>query len=203
MKSGRGNPPDPNLIKLLRSTVDPIVLRGVAEAVDTYKKAVADSIERARSASEADVEEVLALTGVNFGPVVRHLLPRLMKFDALKGRWVPDLAARGYVKAIESIADQFEAQKKISEAETQVIILALGLVPILAPESLLLRVIVNAAFAADVAVNTIPDYIQTDAELKFALGAIGVLGSERLNVAEAQKVETWALVVAKSPAREA
>jgi hypothetical protein len=163
------------------------------EAVNTYKKAVADATQSAAETSK--LLPLLQLTGVNFRPVVERLRPRLMKFDTDKKRWVPDPVAREFVGRVESLANEFEAQKKVDEAKAQLFVLALTLVPFAAPGSLLLRITVNALFAGDVAANVIPTYIQQKEEVKFALGAQGILGPERLRIAEAQQTPTWAIIL--------
>jgi hypothetical protein len=164
------------------------------EAVNTYKKAVADATQSAAETSK--LLPLLQLTGVNFRPMVERLRPRLMKFDIDKKRWVPDPVAREFVGRVESLADEFEAQKKVDEAKAQLFLLALSLVPFAAPGSLLLRITVNALFAGDVAANVIPTYIQQNEEAKFALGAQGILGPERLRIAEAQQTPGWAVILA-------
>src|SRR5439155_217935 len=162
-------------------------LRALREGLQKYIDAIDHALERAKKIDDKDIKDLLELTGVGFAPIVEQVKPQLMRFDVTKGRWVPDEIARGWVGEIESRAEILKAQKRISEAEAQVVILALGLVPIFAPESLVLRMWFNGILAADVAVNTVPDYIRQDSELKTALGASGVIGTERLNVAEAEK----------------
>jgi uncharacterized protein YnzC (UPF0291/DUF896 family) len=173
------------------------IINAVKEGLDNYKDAVNRAIERAKAIKDDRAfDQLMELTGANFQPVVARLNSRLMRFDQGKGRWVPDLKARKYVTEIETVADRFKAKAKVSEAESQVVLLALSLLPVFAPGSLPLRLFVNGVFAADVAVNTIPDYIRRDAELKFSLGASGVLGADRLNIAEAEKSSAWEVVKA-------
>jgi hypothetical protein len=174
---------------------DLYTMKAARTALEIHRRAVVASLEEARSLSDLNYHGLMQLTGVQFGPVVQHLLPKLMRFDVDRSKWVPDLAARGYVKEIEAVADRFEAQRQVDQAKAQVVVLALGLVPFIPVQTLLLRVMVNGAFALDVVANTIPEHIRRDNELRLSLGTVGVLGPDRLDIAKAERTPDWELYV--------
>lgn len=175
---------------------------GAKRLADQALKRLGDSLQRAKDLQDKDIDGLMALVGNGFSAVAQDLEPRLMQSvkDSRTGGWVwvPDYPARAAVVGLNAAIEAVRAQKEYSAIDTQVVLAVACLVPIALPAGLarsIASLAVNAAFLGDVAAHTIPEHFAHESEYRFALGAAGVLGSERFYMADLQRTPEWALML--------
>jgi len=175
-------------------------IRPARTAIGELVRAITVSLKMAEAIDDCDIEGLLQLTGSGFGAVVRGLEPKLMRarYDRAHKRLKiePDVLGRAAVRNLSVLADAVRAQRAYSRADTDYA-LAIGAAALSGGASAVLGegLLASAsAFAVDVAVSGVSgaanwaDYLASRKELRFALGASAVLGTDRLDTAELEKV---------------
>ena len=166
-----------------------------------WRQAVIDSINIARDTDIDDIEDMVELTGEGFGPVVKMLLPRLVKLEERGASpelvWVPDELARLAAESIETIGDQARAIDAVGSADTAVVIAAASLVlftPATVPTKIL-SLAIESGMAIE-AGSLVFDYFDSIDAVDLAFGAGLILGGDRLNAVKARAIPGWGVTLA-------
>lgn len=165
-----------------------------------WRQAVIDSIEIAVHTETKEIEDLVKLTGQGFGPVVRMLVPRLVKLQERGSPaqlvWVPDEQARLRVQSIQTVADEALAIDAIGSADTSLVV-AVASLGLMAPVTVPTRIMclaIEVGMAAE-AGSQVYDYFESKEAVKFALGASVILNGQRLTEAEARAIPGWSVVL--------
>lgn len=171
-------------------------------AFTRYRAAVEAALKKAKETKEDDPVKLMELVGNGFGPVVEFVVPRLMrrKVDPVTGvnTWVPDVIGRGSVRGVGTTFDAIQAQHEYTELDRSTAIAVAGLVPIGTPAGvarILASTTFNSVVFANAALRELPAYKLHESEYTFALGAAAVIGTQRLDLAEAQRVPSWPIMM--------
>ena len=182
----------------LRALVRPArtAIAGLLDAIDR-------SLAMATEVGDCDIEKLLELTGTGFAAVIRGLEPKLMRsrYNRARSRMEiePDIIGRSAVRNLSVLAEAVRAQQAYSDTDTQ-FALAIGAAALGGGASLLLGegiLATASAFAIDLAAGTVSsamtwnDYVRSNRELRFALGAAAVLGTDRLDTAELNAIDWY------------
>ena len=180
-------------------------LEAVANGFQQYQDAVRHAIQKAKDTPDEDVKKLIELIGYSYENLTPELLQRMMWHPpgASNQNWEPNHDARYVLWNLHTAADAIRAQEDLSKLDTQMALLAAS--AFAAPFMLSTNVyVMTACYAFDCATlggqlisETIPEFreqIQRD-EIRFAIGASLVLGTERLNEAELKKTEWFQTVL--------
>ncbi len=166
---------------------------GVAKQLEWIDRAIA----RAQAIDAKDLAALVNLTGDSYEPVIERVRPLMLTLTDVKDasgapvafRWEPDQAARDALTRVRTIMAELAAARKAARADTEAL-LAASVLALGNPSALLSKVILAAASLGSVAtaVADIQAIAGYEAEREFARGAVPVIGFDRLNAAEAQRV---------------
>ncbi|MEX3011801.1 hypothetical protein [Hoeflea sp. TYP-13] len=179
----------------------PALVRPTRAALQNMISAMDKSIVRATGVTDCDTEELLLLTGVSFDQIADAVAPRLMRyrFDQDKQHTVleTDRLGRAFVYNLSSVASAVQALDAYAEADTQYsiaigsVILSAG-IGSLYSQGLISLVTVIAAELPAVAYSidgSFREYLASQRELDFAVGASAVIGTDRLDTAELAAID--------------
>jgi hypothetical protein len=171
------------------------------EGIAYFKNALQTSIQHAQRIKDADIEGMLHLVRFGFAPIVARVLPDIVMRTPSNSPspWRSDADSRQYVRGVLDVADRFGTGREIGATQRSIAFAALALGTVVAaPEVLAFRVLQVASAglgAIDLAAFTIPEYLKRRAEVAFAIGASPVLGTGRLQWAEARAIPEWSVVL--------
>src|SRR5205807_9252102 len=141
------------------------------------------SLAKATALADSDVQGLLELTGQGFDAVVQSLIPKLMRPNQSGGglRWEPDNTARAAVRSVYQTWDLIQARKHWSELDTAESLVLASFIPYLLPGTALRigLIVFNLASTAYNSYEALAQEQKQSEEQLFALGASGVLGSDR------------------------
>jgi len=192
-----------------RKKADAWVQRAVDEAIRNYRQAAQDAIVKAEAIEDKDVKGLLKLVGYSYLPMLPAVQARLLRLDEVgnppRQLWVPDLNGRYLVRNLHTVAEAVQAQEDYSKLDTQMAMLLMAAVtaPFMLEEGVVAAVIAwgtDTAFSATTLATDVPDYIEQREEIRFALGASIILGTQRLQEAELRKTEWFQLLTSVVPA---
>lgn len=185
-------------------------LNAVREGLNKYKQTVQEAIEKAKPANlpDSDVEGLIKLIGRGYEPLLPEVLPRMMRLSETgtppRQLWIPDLNGRYSLRELHTVVEAISAQEEYSKLDTQATLLALTLVssPFMLGENLVCAAVLwgTEAVNTGVAIADVAEFIQQRKDIKFALGASLVLGTDRLSEAMLNKSEWFQLVASVGPA---
>lgn len=171
-------------------------------AFRSYRKAVIDAQQKAIDLGDGDIQGLLALTGDCFAPIVKTLVPKLMRpvhDDKGNTTWQPDTIARMEVKTLSTTWEAVKAQKEWSSIDSEVAIAAVTCaLPMFSEAGAFLKAAAaaNIGFAGYAAGQSAYSYFYSDlAKQAFAVGAYRLLGSEPFDQVQAQRTPGWAVVL--------
>ncbi len=156
-----------------------------------------------RGLPSRDVEGLLKLLGLWYGPLLDRTLPRLMQLssdeDTGRNLWTPALAGRFITRNLDVVAQAVQAQQDYSKLDTQEAMLfaSMVLTPFAMGEGV---VATSVAFGGDSAflgytLNAeVPEYLQQRDDFKVALGSSIVLGTNRLTEEELKRTEWFSVL---------
>lgn len=176
------------------------VREAATKAIEEYRANVDAAIVHAQSVPEDDCAALLSLVSVGFEPIAARIKPRMLKLEGTPEtglRWVPDRIARAYVSSNYVLGNRLIALEELASAQRN-IVLCTAAFGVLAPETLAFRVIlagIEAASVADVWFVELPQFLRHRADYRFALGAAGVLGPDRIELAAARSSPDWAFLL--------
>lgn len=176
-------------------------LKAAQEGVAYFRNCLNDAVTRADAIRNDDLAGLLQLVRFGFAPVVARVLPDIVIATPPNSDvpWRADPDSRQYVRSVMDLAERYALGKEAGRLERTIGLVALAVGTfVVAPEAMLFRVAqaaVSTLAALDLAVFTIPDYLERRAEVWFATGASPVLGRDRLHMAEANQIPTWSAVV--------
>ncbi len=165
--------------------------RETVNALGQLIEATNEALEDARDAGDCDVEELVRLTGFGFQPVSELLkaeLVSLAQAGAPGGPrrliWTPDMNARFWVDAVAPLAAAVKRQQFKANVDTDVTLAAATFLamPLMLAETTSLVIVAWAIDLLDLGVTTLHElsqYLDSEAELRFALGAAVTIGDER------------------------
>ncbi len=165
-----------------------------------YGSDMLKSISDAKAIKVADVRGLLELTGYSFQPIVKRLLPRLMKLEtnaaAQTSRWVPDKIARAYVKSLETIGAAVKTQEEYSAADTNFMLTAVSLVTIPLGNvggfwSAMAVAGMSAVEVGHALYNDVYQQWDIDDQIKDEVAKGVVLGVDRAAKKKSEKLATW------------
>ncbi|SFR43973.1 hypothetical protein SAMN04488005_1976 [Yoonia tamlensis] len=170
-------------------------------ALDVFIGHMETSIAKGNAAGDCDAQELLQLTGFGFDAVARDLLPDLLRLrterEPDRQYWEPDLAARGWVSSLGTLAAAVKAQEDYAALDNTMIALSIAAVSVgagaILGEGVLSAVVTLGVDTADLAftlATEIPEYLQDQSNVTFARGASPVIGTERLDM-ESAEAKTW------------
>lgn len=166
-------------------------------AVRRLAEAAKAAVEQARAIGDCDAEDLINLVGHRMGAVAARLLPRLVKLQessasSAGGRrlfWQPDPEGRRWVARLRDLGDQLRRQRKIAEADTELVLAALTVasLPVAlseAPAALVAAAVIDIVDVSSSVYFEVSQYLEGQAEREFALGAALAAGTMRLKEAE-------------------
>ena len=170
-------------------------------ALAKQRRDVVEAVRRADAAGDCELEEILVLAGQSTEPLVRRVLPRLVKqetqADPPRSYWVADKAARAYVKNLHIGGAAHRALERYSNIEDSYRALALaaftagaGAVATGLGSATLGGAIVVAGDLGDAAyfgTQGIREYIEGEENYAYARGAAPLIGTEVLGEAAADR----------------
>ncbi|MCH7225172.1 hypothetical protein [Haloferula sp. A504] len=145
------------------------------------------SLAQAAAIPDGDVKGLLKLTGLGFEPVVKRVVPRMMKLEIdselQQSQWEPDPLARAHVKSLGVIGSAVRAQEDYSSVDTTVMMAAAAVATApLGGAGFWSSLVAAGVSAADVAYTVYTDVYGNSLrkeELEFEVGAGAVLGAGR------------------------
>ncbi len=145
------------------------------------------SLAQAEAVPDGDVKGLLKLTGMGFEPVVKRVVPRMMKLEIdgelRQSQWEPDPLARAHVKSLGVLGSAVRAQEDYSSIDTTVMMAAAAVATApLGGAGMWSSLIAAGVSAADVAYTVYTDVYGNSLrkeELEFEVGAGAVLGAGR------------------------
>ncbi|MBS1716811.1 MAG: hypothetical protein JSS72_03665 [Armatimonadetes bacterium] len=169
---------------------------------DAYRKMVLDAQKKAIAIPDNDIQGLFALTGDCFGPVIKTLIPKLMRpvVDSAGGiTWQPDGIARKEVQNMATSWEAIKAQKELKSIDTEVVIAAATCA--LQGAGQFVKLAARIAAAANLASNVYSSYsslanVSADSQKEmFAIGSSKILGSDRFEMVQQQKTPAWAVAL--------
>lgn len=185
-------------------------LRAVQNGIGQYKENIKHAIQKAKDTPDNDVKKLIELIGYGY----ENLLPEVMQHmmwhgppDATTPLWQPHLNPRFALWNLHTGADAIRAQEDLSKLDSQMVMLAASALaaPFMLSENLFVSI---CLYSMDVAMlegqlitETVPELWEQYQrnEIRFALGASLVLGTDRLNEAELKKTEWFQTVLSVLP----
>jgi hypothetical protein len=172
-----------------------------AQAFAQYREAVKSALKSASEIKDDDYAGLLQLTGNGFDPIVQAVLPNLVRLDEIGPmdlEWVSDSVARQWVSSIGALAKASTATREYNQALTATVGLVFSL-PALVPGGIYgvaTSAALNLTAMGEVALDKFPESFRSRAEVKFAVGSLEVLSSERIDAARLNERSTWGTVAA-------
>ncbi len=165
-------------------------LRETVNALELLIEAANEALEDARDAGDCDVEELVRLTGFSFGPIGQLLKSHLvtLAFSRSTGTrshlWVPHEGARFWVDQVAPLAAAVKRQQAKARVDTDLTLFAVAVLtmPLMLTEGAVVSIVAFAVDLIDLGVTTVHElsqYADSEAELRFALGASITIGGER------------------------
>ncbi|MCH8218704.1 MAG: hypothetical protein IH892_18255, partial [Planctomycetes bacterium] len=177
------------------------ILKATRQALDRYLEAAEFALEEAKNTDPRELEDLLDLVSLGFDKVAQRALPNLVKLTGTQStglRWEPDLVARAFVAGVHGRGLQYRANQDLADAEINIVIAAAS-VAMFVPVGIPLQavaVVASAGMVAETFLHMIPEAIRRNDGAKFALGAVSILGIDRLNYAESKVIPEGMLVIA-------
>lgn len=165
-----------------------------------YGGDMAKVISEAKAIPDADIPSLLKLTGHSFKPVVKRLIPRLMKLDinanAKTKRWVPDKIARGHVSSLTNLGSAVRAQADFSKASTNYLltIASIATIPFGNVGGFWTALAVGSVSAVDLANTVYHDVYKQwdiDQQIKNEIARGKILGVERAAKKQNERITGW------------
>ncbi|MHC5012485.1 MAG: hypothetical protein ACYTG6_16330, partial [Planctomycetota bacterium] len=165
------------------------------------------SIRRAELAVEhPEAEELLRLTGSNFGVVAARLIPRMVDLEEETVRdprtnvpqrslgWRVNRAARARVRSIQTLGAAFLANEEHASRATDVAVATASLASLglWTVGYRLFGFAINSATALTDVAHKVPEYLVGREESEFAWGASLLIGTQRGKRAELFRTGPWA-----------
>ncbi len=181
-------------------------LEAVENGLDQYKAAIKHAIEKAKDTPDNDVRKLIELIGYGYENLAPEVMQHMMWHppgSSAGQNWEPNLNARWRLWRLHTGADAIRAQEDLSKLDTQMMLLAASAfaAPVMLSESAFITI---ASYAFDAATlghqlisETVPELWEQSQreEIRFAIGASLVLGTERLNEAELKKTDWFQTVL--------
>ncbi|NOX73793.1 MAG: hypothetical protein GXP03_09305, partial [Alphaproteobacteria bacterium] len=179
------------------------MVRPTRIAIQNFVKAIDASIARAKSIGNCDTDGLLQLTGHGFDVLVATLEPKLMRsrFNKELNRLEiePDTLGRAWVRGLATTAAAVRTQREYSSVDTDFSVAIAAVILSGGASALFGEGLAGmaAALAVDMAASSITtpatwlEYLRSQKELEFALGAAAVLGVDRLDTAELEAVDWY------------
>jgi hypothetical protein len=187
-------------------------LKAVENGLEQYKANIRYAIGKAKATPDDDLKKLLELIGYGY----ENLAPEVMQHMMWHGSpalpqsplWLPNLNARYALLNLHTASDAMRAQEDLSKLDTQMVMLAAGALaaPFMLSENLFLQVCLYAmdvaTFEGQLISESIPELWEQyqREEIRFAIGASLVLGTERLNEAEIKRTEWYQTALNVLPA---
>lgn len=184
-------------------------LKAVAEALGKYKQKAKDASAKAEGVKDDDVSELLRLLGYGYEALLPKIRPRMMRLEERDAPrrliWVPELNGRYTLETLHLLAEAVQAQKDFSKLDTQMALLAVAFVtaPAMLGEGVLAACVAwgaDTVFLGSTLIGEVPDFFYKRADVRFALGAHLVLGTERLADALLRETKWYELLASVAPA---
>ncbi len=160
--------------------------------------------DRVSGTDNDDIDGLLRLVGFSYEPMLAATLPRLMILRDVgsppRQLWVPDLNARATLTHIKYVAMAVRDQQDYSKLDTQFALLEVSALaaPFLLSEAVLATAVIAAtdtSFFGIAMAGQVPDYLQQEADIHFALGASLILGTQRLSELELRKTQWYEVLL--------
>ncbi len=161
------------------------------QAFDQYLAATKFAIDHADAIEDDDFEELLQLVSVGFEAVAQRTVPNIVELSTSAPlRWMPDRVARGYVAGVNAMGKRYRANKELTRAEVSIAIAA-AIPFIFFPVSVPLQIAatgLSVAFVTEALIYEVPEAFASRREAQLALGAVTLLGPDRIKLAQSLRV---------------
>lgn len=180
-------------------------LEAVASGMEQYKAAVKHALQKAKDTPDNDVKKLVELIGYGYENLAPEVMQHLVWHppNSTNPNWEPNLNAQDRLWNLHTAADAVRAQEDLSKIDSQMALLAAS--AFAAPFMLSTNAVVMytcyafdlATFGGQLVTETLPEALEEIQrnELKFAIGASLVLGTDRLNEAELKRTEWFQTVL--------
>lgn len=182
-----------------RATVDDWAIAATREALEIQRTLMREKIAETEAIEDCELEPLLRLTGYGFEPIAQIAMSKLMRRGPAPQFWVPDTRPRAQIETVAYVADTLEIQDRLGTEDTREALMAVGFASI--PVAIGGGIVGSGAAATAVALvdvtdisysvySTLDEKWRSDQEIAFALASAEIMGMQRLQRAEANRV-TW------------
>lgn len=171
-----------------KKAADAWLVKAIAEGLSRYRELANGAIARAKAIKDGDVEALIKLIGYGYEMLLPEVLPRMMKPQNVGSRqlWVPDLNARFSLWRLHILVDAVRSQEDLAKQDDVMKLVVLGAIAEPFSKALAIGLAIGGLF-----IDKLEEKVWLNEEIRFALGAALVLGTNRLNEAELRDSEWW------------